>query len=281
MQGIWLLHNPASAGSDAQTVAQVKTRFREAGRPIHRTIDLSEGGLLPDSAEALADGVGLIVTLTGDGTLSALADRLDAWPGALLALPGGTMNLLAHALHGEADIATICEAAIAGRAPAIHIPTLVGPGVRAYAGILAGPTAMWRDVREAMRDRDLAAIAADVPRALAATLAPAAVRLEDRAGEWTAIYMQPGRGGIALSGIRADGVGDLAAHGLAWARGDFRTGPHDALGDAATAMIHGPEGDSLSLLVDGEPADAPNPAAFFAGRSLVRFHALRGLIRWD
>ncbi len=281
MQSTWLVTNPASAGSNDALVADVLARLSAGGRPVNRIIDLGAGDALPDEADALAGRVGMIVTLTGDGTLSALADRLGAWPGTLLVLPGGTMNLLARALHADRSIADICDSAIGGDAAALQMPMLAGPGVRAYAGILAGPTAIWREVREAMRERDLTGLATQVPRALSATLAPAAMGLDGHEGRWTALYLQPGEQGIRLLGIRAEGMADLAAHGLAWARGDFRAGPHDDLGEMPRAFIHGPQGEELELLVDGEPARATSPAAIVPRRSLVRFLAARGRPRWD
>ncbi len=96
----------------------------------------------------------LVVILAGDGT-AALAARLAGPDGPLIApLPGGTMNMLPHALYGvvgwkEALTSTLahgCVRSISGGE--------IGGRSFYVAAILGTPT-LWADAREAIRARNL------------------------------------------------------------------------------------------------------------------------------
>ena len=111
-----------------------------------------------DVERALSDaaaGADVVVVLGGDGTIRSAADACGKAGRPLIPLPGGTMNMLAHALYGQVT----WETALAD--------TLAAPRLRAVSGgkannqsffcaaILGAPT-LWADVREALRNADLA-----------------------------------------------------------------------------------------------------------------------------
>src|SRR5688572_11847913 len=57
---------------------------------------------LPSPAGLAGAGVDCVAVYAGDGTVNTLVTGLYGWDGAVLVLPGGTMNLLAKRLHGDA-----------------------------------------------------------------------------------------------------------------------------------------------------------------------------------
>lgn len=271
MDAVWLIYNPRSRTADAALADEVSAAFEAAGRPVARRIELGEADL-PDAEALRAAGVGLLAVLSGDGSMSALATRLDAWEGDFLVLPGGTMNLLSRLLHGEAPPLDIVAGVLSGAARRITVPTIEHADFTAYTGVIAGPTAAWGDVREAMRQGDLAAMGEDALRAAAATFDAPGVRLDGSDTRYPAIFIEPGDSALRLSGVRVNSAADLLAHGWAWLRGDFRNGPFEPLADVPHVTLTAGDG-ALDLLVDGETETAADPATFRSGRSGLHFLA--------
>ena len=92
----------------------------------------------------------LIVILAGDGT-AALAARLAGPDGPLIApLPGGTMNMLPHALYG---VVSWREAIHAALSHGVVRPVSGGEigGQAFYVAAILGAPALWADAREAVR----------------------------------------------------------------------------------------------------------------------------------
>jgi hypothetical protein len=58
---------------------------------------------MPAVEELVAANADTVVLFAGDGTINAAACKYDKWHGKALILPGGTMNMLARQLHGEAE----------------------------------------------------------------------------------------------------------------------------------------------------------------------------------
>ncbi len=276
MERSLFIFNERSGSVDMTLVEAIRTQFEQAGRRIERSLNLADEDL-PETADLA--GFDLIVILSGDGSISAVADRLDGWEGVLLPLPGGTMNLLVRAIHGDGKPADIVEAFLAGEGKAFNVPVIAGDDLRAYTGIVAGQTALWGDVREGVRNRDLASLGEAVPRALSATLDGPGVRLKGQDDTFPAIYIEPSMEGLRAHGIKADGAADLVRHGIAWLAGDFRNGPSQQIALVNSLEIIGPE-DRLELQVDGERDDAPAPLRLEAARSKVRFHSIRGTFSW-
>ncbi len=275
---MWLVVNQHSGSHDPALVSTIAARCADAGQPIDHIVDVGEDAL-PDAR--LADTVARILILTGDGTISSLYATLKGWAGELLVLPGGTMNLLARALHGESEPLAIVDAMLTGHMQAVPIPLVIGPGLVALSGIFAGPTTAWGDVREQVRNIDLSGLAEAVPRAITATLGNESVQAKGIAGSYPSFYLQPGVEGFKLTGIRADGATDLLAHGWAWLTGDFRNGPSDMLAVRKRVTIsNSSSAKRLSLLVDGEKAEVESPATFRAAISSIRFLSLTGACTW-
>ncbi|MBB5984054.1 diacylglycerol/lipid kinase family protein [Sphingobium lignivorans] len=270
--------NERSGSFNPALVTELLALFEKAGKPIDRTVLLGKEDL-PDAAEATAQALDLIVMLTGDGTVSTAADRLAGWEGTLLILPGGTMNLLAHALHGHHTPREIVEAWLAGKGKAMTVPMIRAGTLTAYCGIIAGPTALWGEVREDLRNRDLASLSETVPRALNATFEAPGVNVDGREERYPAIYVEPWGDGLHAYGVMVGDAGDLLRHGLAWLKGDFRDGPAEIV-DVAPALKLVSSSEHLDLLVDGEQDKAPVPLDLACEQSSVRFHSILGRHAW-
>jgi len=145
--------------------------------------------------------------------------------------------------------------------------------------MIVGPTAAWADVREDLRNLDVASLASNVPRAISATLNEPGVMLDEGDTDYPAIFVEPSLAGLRAHGVLAGSAADLFRHGWAWLSGDFREGPSEALG-VAPALRFRTKGGSLDLLVDGEKEQARSPLELTADRSAVRFYAAQGDAGW-
>lgn len=266
--------NPRSGSFDEALVADLEALLADAGQPVGRKLALGDEEL-PTAQAAQAEGLDLIIILSGDGSISAAADALAGWDGTLLILPGGTMNLLCGALHGDLSAPDTVRAWLAGTGKRLRVPTIRAGDITAYAGIVAGPTALWGDVREDLRNLDLAALGASVPRALGATLDETGVRLAGEAARFPAIYLEPSPAGIEAYGIEAASAADLFKHGLAWLQGDFRNGPSERLGSHKALTLEATH-QRLDMLVDGEKCALRGPLKARLEPSPVHFHAAQG-----
>lgn len=275
---IWLIANTTSGSHKAELIDAIAEQFAAAGKPITRRISCGEEDL-PSGGEASAAGVQLVVIHGGDGTITSATDALEGWNGDILVLPGGTMNLLAKALHGERDAEEIVTEALAGRAPAVQVPVIRGEGYSALAGVIAGPTTAWGDVREHVRHRDIPAIAAAVGEALSQTLSGDDICVEGHDEPYQAIFLEPGETGLRIRGVLARNAGDLVKHGWAWLSGDFREGPSEDLGSAQAVTLRGD--GPVGLLVDGERASGGSTLEFRQELSTHRFLACLGKAQWS
>jgi hypothetical protein len=266
---IWLAVNAASGSNNDAAVTALERVFRDEGCPIGRRISFHEEGA-PSTDELRQEGVEILVIFTGDGTVNALVTGLTDWEGAVLVLPGGTMNILAHRLHGDAAPAEIVARVAAGHARRIR-PTLVrssrGDGL---SGILAGPGTAWAHVREAMREADVLGTVGLAAEAIGESTAGPNVHCREpacgREEGYSAIQLVPKADGFAVEGYYAETLGDYAKQGIALLRRNFREGPHDRLGHHRSVRLACSEGEDMGLLIDGEPRDAANEETFVLAR---------------
>jgi hypothetical protein len=273
----WMVTNHASGSADPARVEAMRATFAEGGQPIERVIVCGDEPL-PSAAEVRSDAVDRVVIFTGDGTINGTADRLEGWDGEVLVLPGGTMNLLSRALHGERDVDMIIAATLAGEVCATPVPVIRGCGQAALCGVIAGPTTAWGEVREHMRRTDLRGLAESVPQAISRTFQGEGVRVEGHPNSYQAIYLQPSANGMTVEGVLADHAADLVKHGWAWLTGDFRNGPTERLAETDRVTLRGTS--PVGLLIDGERAEAETPCSFEVEPSRLRFLSTQGGVRW-
>ena len=262
---IWLINNASSGSNDDAALAALETVCGEHGfRVAHRTVFPEQD--LPTAQILDAAGIDRLAVFAGDGTINAVIAGLAGWRGAVLVLPGGTMNLLYHRLHGERTLEQTVAAVARGEA-AIRRPSVIrSPCGDAFAGVLAGPGASWGRVREAMREANVAELAAGTVEAIEQTLtgemiACAAPPLGRPEG-YPLLSLTPHETGIEVEAYYAETAGDYLEHAWALLRRNFREGPHDVLGQARRVTLASTEGHPFGLLIDGEPAEAAPHAEF-------------------
>lgn len=268
MTKLWLIANRNSRTTDQNVIDSVKTAIEAAGGTVLRTIDLA-GEELP---KIEGDAPDIIASLGGDGTANAVIDTYGHADGpALLILPGGTMNLLSHRLHGEADTGAVIAQALSQQ-KTITLPQLEGPDFRSLVGIIAGPTAAWGTVREDIRRFAIGALIRDLPVAIRATYRAPRVQLKGDRTKCAALFIEPREDGLHAHDIQADSLGDLASHGWAWLNRDFLGGPTRQIGEGKQLTIKS-RASRIALLVDGERQDAKAPLTLHWGRCPARFIA--------
>lgn len=258
---LWLVTNHASGSNDDAALAALAEAFAAAGIAPARRIDFAQGDGADLSAALLhRAGATHLVIYAGDGTVSAVLSQVEGWSGAVLVLPGGTMNLLAKALHGP-DVAAAPLLAALGRGELRPSRSAVigWSGGKAVCEVLAGPGACWSDVREELREGNVIGVAQTaIGAASKSTDGTALVRIVDpplgKPGGYSGVRLVPSEGGIVVQGYGVEGLGDYLRQGIALLRRDFRDGPRDELGQVPSLVCRSVDGSPIDLMIDGERA---------------------------
>jgi len=276
---IWLVNNAASGSNDDAALAALDTLLGEHRlRVAQRTVFPAQE--LPTPAALDAAGIDLVAVFAGDGTINGLIGALAGWGGAVLVLPGGTMNLLYHRLHGEQSLEEVVAAVARGAS------TMRRPGVircahgNAYAGLLAGPGTSWGRVREAMRDAAVVELAQSTIEAIDATLTGEMIRCAEpalgRSEGYPLLCLEPEDEAITVLAYHAEGAAQYLEQGWALLRRNFREGPHEVLGKVGKLRLASTEGNAFGLLIDGEQAEAAPEVEFVLAACEVDLVATRG-----
>jgi hypothetical protein len=249
----WLVINEASGSNDAAAVAAVTEALSSVGYSPARTVAVPHD-TVPDGAALEAAGVDLLVTFAGDGTVNAVVTGLYGWGGAVLVLPGGTQNLASKAFHGDVPAAEIVARLGRGELAPVRRHMIRSSQGDALCEIVAGPGAKWSDVREAMRESDVGAIASSARQAIEMSASGSGVAIEDppvgRPEGYAAVRVYPEGAAMAVQGFGPEGWAEWAQQGLALLMRDFREGPHDDLGRAGEVVCV--SNDPIELMIDGE-----------------------------
>lgn len=256
-QSLWLVTNKASGSNTGTSLSDLRDACAAAGLDVAGTTCFPDDDL-PTAKSLDAAGVGLVTIYTGDGTVNALVTSLYGWNGAVLILPGGTMNLLYHRLHGEREMAEVLAAVAANGVRRVR-PDIIrcadkGDGL---SGVMAGPGTQWNDVREAIRKVDIPAMAAGTAQAIGSSVAAPMIACKGlgRPEGYPLVMLTPEQGGFVVDAYYAETLEEYLAQGLALLKRDFREGPHDTLGTVTELTIENVADEPVGLLVDGEPAD--------------------------
>lgn len=258
-RAIWLVNNASSGSNDDEALEALEDACGEHGFHLARRTVFPEEDL-PTLAKLDAAGIDRVAVFAGDGTVNSLIAALAGWRGAVLVLPGGTMNLLYHRLHGERSMAQAIAAAARGEA-AMRRPGLIRtPQGDALAGLLAGPGTSWGRVREAMREADLAELAQSTIAAIDETLTGELIACLDpplgkREG-YPLLSLTPHDDGFEVEAYHAETAGQYLEQTWALLKRDFREGPHDRLGRVRKLTLASTRGNRFGLLIDGEQAEA-------------------------
>lgn len=264
-KNLWLVVNSASGSNSDASVSQLRSQIEDAGLAIARTVNFPDDDL-PTAAALDGAGIDLVVVFTGDGTINALVTGLYGWGGAILVLPGGTMNLLSRRLHGPSDSGEIIACVARGGARRVRPKVARCTAGDALAGLLAGPGTCWSDVREAMRAADVVGMVQGAAEAFSHTLDGPLVRLIDPqladGDDYPLLEVTPTELGLAARGFHARTAGDMVSQSIALMRRQFREGPNDRLGLFEQMTAESLEDGKIAILVDGEPCEVDSPAVF-------------------
>lgn len=265
-----LVCNSQSGSHDEAVLGEIMEICRTSGAPLAATFALPDDEI-PDSAELERRGIDLLLVWTGDGTINAAATRAAGWNGAVLPLPGGTLNLLSKELHGDRPVPEILSDALRGKGRRRPVPVIRSDGGDAFITIVAGPATRWAEVRETMRQDGLIEASRSAPDALDEMMNAPGVAVSGHGQAYPAIILTPTAHGIRADGILTEGTADVLRHGLAWLGGDFRDGPSENIVTEETVLL---ESDApISLEYDGELGETASPARFGLGTSAVDFIA--------
>lgn len=259
----WIVVNEKSGSNEPAALEALYAAFEDNGIEIARRFCFPDDGL-PDAASLDDANIPLVAIFGGDGTINSAVTKLYGWGGAVLCLPGGTMNLLPKRLHGDVPAADIVDRVARGKAVRKR-PTICRTACGdALAGLLAGSGTSWGHVREAMREVDAPEILSATTEAIAKTAAGPRLVCRDpaigREEGYPLLVIEPVAEGLNVSGYYADGTFDLLEHGLNLLRRNFRAGPHEELGVVKRLVAEGEV--STGLLLDGERYEGEREQAF-------------------
>jgi diacylglycerol kinase family enzyme len=148
---IEIVANERSGSVGPGAAAEAEALAREFGLEAHARV-LNPEALVSDLKAALATRPDLLVVLGGDGTASAAAGLTGPHGPLLAPLPGGTMNMLPHALYGRRDWKSAMRMILEdGRERPVGGGEVGGRGF--YVAALLGNPALWAPAREALRAR--------------------------------------------------------------------------------------------------------------------------------
>jgi diacylglycerol kinase family enzyme len=269
MQRLWFITNPGSGSSGAAKAEAVFAVFAERGLALVGKTDFPDDDLPTPNVLDVAEA-DTVVLFAGDGTINAAVCAVADWDGAILILPGGTMNMLAKSLHGDAEPAAIIAAAHEhGRR--IALPFVEAGKHRAMVGLIVGPAANWYRARERIRERKLAALWPAVRLAWRRTFGRG-IRLAGAPGfpaEAQAAYIRPEGDRLAVMAIDARDFRSVADLGWNLITGDW-VAAH-AVTEIETSRLTLVERRPVLALFDGEPVTLDPATVINTGRTAAQF----------
>lgn len=271
MKRVWLITNPHSGSTSHEKCEALATLFAEPHAMIVGRTTFPQD-VLPTIEELDAAGAELVALFAGDGTINAAASLYDEWNGAMLILPGGTMNMLAKRLHGEGEPHEIVERSFVEHRE-IHLPLVEAGPHRAFVALIVGPAAAWGYAREAARYGQYGKMLRAGRFAWARTFSRG-IAVHDADGhrfrQRAAVFV-PGDGAMEITSIRARGWAEIVGLGWEYLVGNWHDAPgvHDSRSRSAT--VTGPR--AIHGLFDGEEVKLTSPIEVRSGLSRLRFVA--------
>lgn len=274
MQTLWFITNPNSGSTSQEKCDAIEAVFAEHGLKLAGRTLFPEDAL-PEPAALDAAGVDTVVLFAGDGTINTALCTLANWSGAFLILPGGTMNLLAKALHTDLDP----EKIIAAAQQADHrvaLPYVEAGPHRAFVGLILGPAGHWVNAREAVRKGRLERVVPAVRLAWRRTFGNG-IRVGGAAGlrdRYQAVLISPAvEKGLDVAAIEARDWRSIAELGWDWLTGDWVAARAVTKTQAQQLRVHGKRG--VHALFDGEPVTLDPGAQIVSGMTPPGFIATR------
>ncbi len=255
MQRLWFISNIRSGSATQAGCEAIEAVCAEKGLALAGRTRFPDDPL-PDPAELAAARVDTLMLFAGDGTINAALCHYADWDGAILVLPGGTMNLLAKTLHGDSAPADIVHAAHL-RQHRVALPFAEAGRLRAFVGLIVGPAAHWVRAREAAREGRFARLLRAAMQAWRRTFGDH-VRITGVPGlgrPYQAILATPGADGLAVAGIDARDWRAIVELGWDWLKGDWMAARAVTATRATGFTLAGRK--PVLALFDGEPERLP------------------------
>lgn len=221
MKRLWFVTNPKSGTATLAKADALAALFVEHGLTVVGRTAFPDDAL-PTPESLMADAVDTAVLFAGDGTINAAVAALAQWDGAILILPGGTMNMLAKHLHGTVDAATIVTRAMAG-GRRTALPYVDVAGHRALVGLILGPAATWVRAREMVRAGRLRGLGRALRHAWQRTFGRG-IRLDGVPGlkhGAQAVFVRAEADHLDVAAVDARDFGAIARLGWEWVTGDW------------------------------------------------------------
>jgi diacylglycerol kinase family enzyme len=146
---IEIVANERSGGVGPGAAAEALALVREFGFEVHARM-LDPDALTDGIKAALDTRPDLLVVLGGDGTAGAAAALCGPYGPLLAPLPGGTMNMLPHALYGRRDWQSALRLILEDGGERPVAGGEIG-GRSFYVAAVLGDPALWAPAREALR----------------------------------------------------------------------------------------------------------------------------------
>jgi diacylglycerol kinase family enzyme len=273
MKRLWFITNPHSGSSDTAKAEAILAAFTDRGLTLAGRTDFPDDELPTPGMLAKADA-DTVVLFAGDGTINAAACALAEWDGAILVLPGGTMNMLAKSLHGNAEPAAIISAAHDGERRVAR-PFVEAGQHRALVGLIVGPAANWYRARERLREGKFADLWPAARAAWRRTFGRG-VRLAGAPGfpaQAQAAYVHASGDGLAVMAVDARDFRSIADLGWNLITGDW-VAAH-AVTEIETPRLTIAERRPVLALFDGEPVMLDPATVIGAGRTREQFIATK------
>lgn len=276
MQKLWFITNPGSGSATREKCEAIEAVFEERGLSLSGRTEFPDEDI-PEGADLDAAGVDTVVLFAGDGTINAALCALAGWGGAFLILPGGTMNLLAKVLHGDAEPAAIIHAAHENDRR-VALPYVEAGPHRAFVGLILGPAAHWVRAREAARKRQGLGVLRAIRGAWRRTFARG-VRVQGVPGlrkGYQAVFVHPEDDGLFVAGVDARDWRAIVELGWGWLSGDWIAAR--AVTDARAERLAVKGTKPVLALFDGEPVMLAPSVAITGGRTRRAFLATEGAV---
>ncbi|WP_353216753.1 diacylglycerol kinase family protein [Sandarakinorhabdus sp.] len=267
LERVWLVANRASRSTDEGRIAALEAAVLAAGATIAGSSDFPRE---PAPGAAALAGIDTLVIMGGDGTINSASAAARGWAGQVLAIPGGTMNLLPRALHGDAPPeAIVAAAASSDAAPMlVHVPVVRAGDHTSYCRIIIGPMTRWARARENARRGRLWRVWQAVRLALARGFL-GGVKVAGHAGRHPGVLVMPAAQGLDVALFSGSGIGDAMAVAMRWLLDDWRDAAAVTAFTASELMVG--RRRTLRCLFDGELKRLPPPARLVPGWSDLRY----------
>lgn len=247
--------NTASGSVPNDAADRLKSLVEKHGHTIE--LECVDGSSLPNACDQIkarsSDG---IIAWGGDGTLACALDCAAELDVPLLALPGGTMNLLTQRIHGEASDWVSALNRAFEREEVVTIPAAQFEGRTFYVGLLVGHLTELAKSREHLRSGEIIPAMREAVQSGALDLETALrlrFGLEEISATAAGVFVpETGDKELDIVTIDPDGIWDLVETGLNALVGKWYEAPGVALKKADSLTIMSRQND-IPATMDGEP----------------------------